>query len=64
MKPTNVRHQVFYFKSVEIKKYLPAPVSCLSRFLRVGMGIYYPIVDIDVGLNRRVSTEFSFEWGR
>ena len=36
----------------------------LSRFLRVGMGIYYPIVDIDAGLYRRVSTEFSFEWGR
>ena len=36
----------------------------LSRFLRVGMGIYYPIVDIDAGLNRRVFTEFCFEWGK
>lgn len=36
----------------------------LSRFLRVGMGIYYPIADIDAGLNRRVFTEFCFEWGK
>jgi hypothetical protein len=36
----------------------------LSRFLRVGMGIYYPIVDRDAGLNRRVSIETCFEWGR
>jgi hypothetical protein len=36
----------------------------LGRFLRVGMGIYYPIVDIDAGLNRRVSTEVCLEWGR
>jgi hypothetical protein len=37
----------------------------LGRFLRVGFGISYPIfVHISAGLNRRVSTEFCFEWGR
>jgi hypothetical protein len=36
----------------------------LSRFSRIGMAIYYPIVDIDAGLNRKVWTEFCFEWGR